>query len=63
LLAQKPWIVPIPGTRRRERMIENLGALDVELTPEDLREIDETILSIPVAGQRLPEEHMAMIDR
>jgi aryl-alcohol dehydrogenase-like predicted oxidoreductase len=63
LLAQKPWIVPIPGTRRRERMIENLGALDVELTPEDLREIDETILSIPVSGQRLPEEHMAMIDR
>jgi aryl-alcohol dehydrogenase-like predicted oxidoreductase len=57
----KPWIVPIPGTRR----LENLGALDldVELTPEDLREIDEAILTIPVSGQRLPEEHMAMIDR
>jgi hypothetical protein len=44
-------------------MIENLGALDVELTPEDLREIDETILSLPVSGERLPEEHMALIDR
>lgn len=63
LLAQKPWIVPIPGTRRRERMIENLGALDVELTADDLREIDETILSIPVTGTRLSEEHMALIDR
>jgi hypothetical protein len=44
-------------------MMENLGALDVELTGDDLREIDETILSLPVYGTRLPEEHMALIDR
>jgi len=55
LLAQKPWIVPIPGTRRIERLEENLGAASVELTDADLREIDEAASRIAVQGARLPE--------
>ena len=57
LLAQKPWIVPIPGTRKLVRLDENLGAVDVELTPEDLREIDEAASKITVQGARYPEEY------
>jgi aryl-alcohol dehydrogenase-like predicted oxidoreductase len=56
LLAQKPWIVPIPGTRKLERLDENIGALDVELTPEDMRQIDAAISKITVQGDRYPEE-------
>jgi aryl-alcohol dehydrogenase-like predicted oxidoreductase len=52
LLAQKPWIVPIPGTRKLERLDENLGAVAVELTSDDLREIDTTISKIKVQGAR-----------
>ena len=63
LLAQKPWIVPIPGTRKLERMIENIGAAEVELTSADLREIESAFLKIKVQGARLPEEHMKLIDR
>jgi aryl-alcohol dehydrogenase-like predicted oxidoreductase len=55
LLAQKPWIVPIPGTRRLERLEENIGAVAVELTPEDLREIDDAASRITVQGARYPE--------
>lgn len=55
LLARKPWIVPIPGTTRRARLSENLGAVDIELTPDDLREIDATASKIEVQGTRLPE--------
>jgi aryl-alcohol dehydrogenase-like predicted oxidoreductase len=55
LLAQKPWIVPIPGTRRLERLEENLGAAAVELTPVDLREIESTAAQITVQGARYPE--------
>src|SRR6185436_5079606 len=55
LLAQKPWIVPIPGTRKLERLEENLGAASVELTDADLREIDEAASGITVQGARLPE--------
>jgi aryl-alcohol dehydrogenase-like predicted oxidoreductase len=55
LLAQKPWIVPIPGTRRRERLEENIGAVEVDLTPEDLREIDSAASKIAVLGARYPE--------
>jgi aryl-alcohol dehydrogenase-like predicted oxidoreductase len=55
LLAQKPWIVPIPGTTKRERLTENLGAVDIELTADDLREIDATASKIEVQGARLPE--------
>ena len=56
LLAQKPWIVPIPGTRKLERLDENLGAVEVELTADDLREIDEAASKITVEGARYPEE-------
>jgi aryl-alcohol dehydrogenase-like predicted oxidoreductase len=52
LLAQKPWIVPIPGTRKLERLDENLGAVAIELTSDDLREIDTTISKIKVQGAR-----------
>ena len=56
LLAQKPWIVPIPGTRRLERLTENNGAVNVELTPEDLAEIERSAAGITVQGARYPEE-------
>jgi aryl-alcohol dehydrogenase-like predicted oxidoreductase len=55
LLAQKPWIVPIPGTRRLERLEENIGVVDVTLTPDDLREIEEAAAQITVHGARYPE--------
>ncbi len=55
LLAQKPWIVPIPGTKKVARLEENLGAANVELTGADLREIEEAASKIPVIGERLPE--------
>ena len=56
LLAQKPWIVPIPGTKKLSRLEENLGAVAVELTPEDLREIDSAASKIAIQGARYPEE-------
>ena len=56
LLAQKPWIVPIPGTTKLHRLEENIGAASVELTRDDLREIDSAALKIPVQGERYPEE-------
>ena len=56
LLAQKPWIVPIPGTRKKERLEENLGAAGVELTDADLREIHDAASRITVQGARLPEQ-------
>jgi aryl-alcohol dehydrogenase-like predicted oxidoreductase len=56
LLAQKPWIVPIPGTRKLERLKENIGAVAVELTSEDLREIDSAASKITVQGSRYPEQ-------
>ena len=54
LLAQKPWIVPIPGTRKLERLEENLGAADLQLTPEDLREIESAASRITAQGARYP---------
>ena len=62
LLAQKPWIVPIPGTKKLERLEENLGAMNIELTPDDLREIDTAFSKIKVQCTRLSEEHMKLID-
>ena len=56
LLAQKPWIVPIPGTTKLERLEENIGAAAVELTSDDLREIDSAASKITVHGARYPEE-------
>jgi aryl-alcohol dehydrogenase-like predicted oxidoreductase len=55
LLAQKPWIAPIPGTRRPERLAENLGAADVDLTEDDLRDIEDASAKITVLGARYPE--------
>jgi aryl-alcohol dehydrogenase-like predicted oxidoreductase len=63
LLAQRPWIVPIPGTTKLDHLEENLAAVKVELTDTDLRDIDGTFESIKVQGERLSEEHMASIDR
>ena len=56
LLARKPWIVPIPGTRKLERLEENIGAASVKLTDADVREIDDAASQITVQGARLPEE-------
>ena len=63
LLAQRPWIAPIPGTRRLERLEENLGALDVQLTPHDLAAINDAAAQITVVGARYPEAMQQMIDR
>jgi aryl-alcohol dehydrogenase-like predicted oxidoreductase len=63
LLAQKPWIVPIPGTRKLERLEENIGAASVELTAADLREIDDAASKITVQGARLPEEVLKLTNR
>lgn len=63
LLAQQPWIVPIPGTRRLSRLDENLGSAGVELTPDDLTELDEASRSVQVQGDRYPEAMQSMIDR
>jgi aryl-alcohol dehydrogenase-like predicted oxidoreductase len=63
LLAQRPWIAPIPGTRRLERLTENLGALQVELSAEDLAAIDDAAAAITVVGARYPEAMQRMIDR
>ena len=63
LLAQQPWIVPIPGTRRLERLDENLGSVDLELTAEDLAELDRASASVQVQGERYPEAMQKMVDR
>jgi len=63
LLAQKPWIVPIPGTTKRHRLVENLGALDIHLTAEDLRDIDRAASEIDVQGARYPESLLKMVGR
>ena len=63
LLAQKPWIVPIPGTTKLHRLEENLGAADIALTPDELQEIDEAASQIPVQGARLPEAVLAQTNR
>jgi aryl-alcohol dehydrogenase-like predicted oxidoreductase len=60
VLAQKPWIVPIPGTTRLNRLDENIGALAVELSPADLRAIDDAASKIEIQGDRYPERLMAM---
>ena len=63
LLAQKPFIVPIPGTRNIDHLDENLGAINVQLTPSDLREIDTAISEIKVHGGRMNEEQMKVVDQ
>jgi aryl-alcohol dehydrogenase-like predicted oxidoreductase len=63
LLAQKPWIVPIPGTTKLHRLEENLGAAAIELTPDDLREIESAASKITVKGDRYPEQLSRMVNR
>jgi aryl-alcohol dehydrogenase-like predicted oxidoreductase len=63
LLAQKPWIVPIPGTTKPHRLQENTGATDVELTADDLRDIENAVSRIPVQGARYPEHLQQLVGR
>jgi aryl-alcohol dehydrogenase-like predicted oxidoreductase len=63
LLAQKPWIVPIPGTTKLARLEENLGAASVDLAADDLREIEDTAANITVRGARYPEDLMRLSGR
>ena len=63
LLHQKPWIVPIPGTRRLARLDENLGAASLELSEEDLRRIEDAVAAVEVQGERYPEAMQRTIDR
>ncbi len=63
LLAQRPWIVPIPGTTKRARLAENAGSSTVELTPRDLGAIDDALQHIAIAGERYSEQAMKLIDR
>ncbi len=63
LLAQKPFIVPIPGTRNIDHLNENLGAINIQLTPNDLRELDSAFSKIKVQGGRMNEEQMKVVDQ
>jgi aryl-alcohol dehydrogenase-like predicted oxidoreductase len=63
LLAQKPWIVPIPGTTKLHRLEENIGAVNVELSPDDLHELDTVASKISVQGARYPEELQKLVGR
>lgn len=63
LLAQKLWIVPIPGTKKLSRLEENIGAVNIELTAADLKTINEAAAKIPLEGERLPEAALKMTGR
>ncbi len=63
LLAQNPWLVPIPGTRSLDHLNENLGAIHVKLTPADLREIETALSQITVHGGRMNEAQMKVVDQ
>jgi aryl-alcohol dehydrogenase-like predicted oxidoreductase len=63
ILAQKPWMVPIPGTTKLHRLEENIGAAAIELTPDDLRQIDSATAKIPVQGARYPENLQKLVNR
>ncbi|MBS1500553.1 MAG: aldo/keto reductase [Bacteroidetes bacterium] len=63
LLAQKPWIVPIPGTTKISRLEENMAAADIELTKQDLSEIESAVSGIKIAGERYPQQMQQMINR
>ncbi len=63
LLAQKPWIIPIPGTTKLHRLEENIGAANITLSSDDLRKIQEGLSKIGVAGARYPEQMQKMINR
>jgi aryl-alcohol dehydrogenase-like predicted oxidoreductase len=63
ILAQKPWMVPIPGTTKLHRLEENIGAADIELTAEDLRQIESATAKVPVQGARYPEHLQKLVNR
>jgi len=63
LLAQKPWVVPIPGTTKLHRLRENIGAASVQLTPEDLRELESAASKITIQGARYPEQLQKLVGR
>jgi aryl-alcohol dehydrogenase-like predicted oxidoreductase len=63
VLAQKPWIVPIPGTTKLHRLEENMGAAAIELTREDLRQLETATSKISVQGARYPEELQKLVGR
>jgi len=63
LLAQEPWIVPIPGTTQLQRLEENIASASTELTPDDLRQIDNVASKIPVQGERYPESFQKLVNR
>ena len=63
LLAQRPWVVPIPATTKRHRLEENLGAATLALTPADLREIDDALGAIKIAGDRYPDSLQRLVSR
>jgi aryl-alcohol dehydrogenase-like predicted oxidoreductase len=63
ILAQKAWMVPIPGTTKLHRLEENIGAVAIELTPDDLRQIDIATSKIPVQGARYPENLQKLVNR
>jgi aryl-alcohol dehydrogenase-like predicted oxidoreductase len=63
LLAQKPWIVPIPGTTKLHRLEENIGAADIELTPDDLRDIEAAVSGVEVQGDRYSPQMQQRVDR
>jgi aryl-alcohol dehydrogenase-like predicted oxidoreductase len=63
LLAQKPWIVPIPGTTKIYRLQENMGGVDISLTSSDLKEINDSLSEIEVQGARYPEQLQKMVGR
>ena len=63
ILAQKPWMVPIPGTTKLQRLEENLGSVNVELSPDDLRELETAAKKIPLQGARYPEELQKLVGR
>lgn len=62
VMAQRPWIVPIPGTRNRQHLRDNVGAIEVDLSAEDLREIDGAFAGVPVEGGRMNTEQMKVVD-
>jgi aryl-alcohol dehydrogenase-like predicted oxidoreductase len=63
LLAQKPWIVPIPGTTKLRRLAENLGGASVELTADDLKAIHDAVSAIDVQGDRYPAQMQSLVNR
>jgi len=62
LMAQKPWIVPIPGTTHKEHMLQNIGAINVRFTSAELAELNASVAAIKILGQRLPDSVQAFSD-